>query len=153
MKQDMSQITIAIGTDHHGFHLKELLKIELRKVNSTRIEWLDAGCFTAERTDYPPFAKAVCQTILDGKATRGVLLCGTGIGMSIAANRFSGIFAALVWNEDIARLAREHDHANILVLPANSLDIHQCKIMITAWLTATPLPGRYLDRISMIDQG
>lgn len=137
---------IVIGTDHKGFLAKEFLKQQL-----SDIEWLDVGTFDEERTDYPIFAKKVAQAILDGQAQQGVLLCGTGVGMAIAANRFSGIYAGLVWNEEIARLAKEDDNVNVLVLPADFLSNEQMDAMVRAWLSAQFNEGRYAERIAMID--
>lgn len=142
---------IAIGTDHRGFHMKLLLKEQLRTFKEQPIEWLDAGCFTAQRCDYPEFAVKVCQEVLKGTADCGVLICGSGVGMSIAANRFSGIYAALVWHEETAKLAKEHDGANVLVLPSDFVSTHDALAMVRAWLNASFLGGRYQARLTMID--
>jgi ribose 5-phosphate isomerase B len=142
---------IVIGADHRGFHIKLLLKESLQKVDGKSIEWLDAGCFTAERCDYPEFAKKAVAEIKNGDADLGVLICGSGIGMAIAANRFPGIYAGLAWNETTAHLAREHDGANVLVLPADFISSHDALAMVTAWLKAKFLGGRYQKRLEMID--
>jgi len=99
---------IAIGADHNGFAAKKYIQQQLPD-----IDWLDVGTFNEERTDYPIFAKKVSKAILNGEAQEGVLLCGTGVGMAIAANRFPGIYAGLAWNEEIARLSKEDDNVNI----------------------------------------
>src|SRR5579872_7431460 len=142
---------LVIGADHRGFHLKLLIQEQVRKSNGSPIEWQDAGCFTAERCDYPQFASAAVKEIKDGKAEGGILICGSGVGMSIAANRFSGIYAALVWNEQTAHLAKEHDGANILVLPADFISSHDAVTMVHSWLNAAFLGGRYLRRLEMVD--
>ena len=140
-------VKIAIGADHNGFLGKEHLKQQL-----TDVEWLDMGTFNEERTDYPIFAKKVCEAILSGKAQQGVLLCGTGIGMAIAANRFPKIYAGLAWNEKIARLSKEDDNVNVLVLPSDFVSLEQMVAMVKAWQAAQFNEGRYAERIAMIDQ-
>ncbi len=141
---------LVIGSDHRGFHMKLLLQEQIRKHEGVAIEWLDAGCFSAERCDYPIFAEKVVKTILAKDADAGILLCGSGVGMSIAANRFPGIYAALVWNETGAHLSKEHDNANVLVLPANFIAAHDAVQMVNAWLNAKFLGGRYQQRLEMI---
>jgi ribose 5-phosphate isomerase B len=137
---------IAIGTDHRGFMHKEYIKRALPTVN-----WLDVGCFSTDRCDYPPFAQEVVHALRTKTADLGVLLCGSGIGMSIAANRFSGIYAGLVWNTEVARMAREDDNVNILVLPSDLLGKEEAVTCITAWLEATFKGGRYQERLEMMD--
>lgn len=142
---------IVVGADHRGFHLKLLMQTSLKQVEGKPVEWLDAGCFTAERCDYPEFAKKVVTEIKKGDANLGILICGSGIGMAIAANRFPGIYAGLVWNETTAHLAREHDGVNVLVLPADFISTHDALAMVNAWLKAKFLGGRYQKRLEMID--
>ena len=137
---------IAIGADHNGFRGKEYIKEQLANV-----EWLDVGTFDKERTDYPIFAKKVSEALLSGQAQQGVLLCGTGVGMAIAANRFPGIYAGLAWNEEIARLSKEDDNVNALVLPADFVSLDQMVAMVKAWRVAQFNEGRYAKRIAMID--
>ena len=143
-------MNIVIGTDHRGFKQKEYIKSELSIPGNT-ISWIDVGCFSSESCDYPSFAKKVAQIIQSGKAEHGILLCGSGVGISIAANRFSGIYAALVWNEDSARLSRQHDKANVLVLPADFVSNEKAVAMIKTWLGATFLGNRHQQRIDIID--
>ena len=88
---------VAIGSDHRGFDLKQNL-VKLLRVPKYPVNWIDLGCDSSASCDYPVFARKVCQSILKGESDCGVLLCSTGVGMSIAANRFPGIYAALVWN-------------------------------------------------------
>lgn len=141
---------IALGTDHRGFKHKEKIKRELYLPDQP-IEWIDMGCTNSERTDYPPFAQKVCKAMQEGKADKGILLCSSGIGMSIAANRFAGIYAALVWNERVAAMAKQDDNANILVLPSDFLEDEQILPIILAWLESEFKEGRYKERIAMID--
>jgi len=137
---------IAIGSDHRGFLLKQTL-IKYYK----NVTWLDAGTNSSERCDFPEYAQAVVDDVLNGKAQAGVLLCGNGVGMSIVANRFDKIYAALVWNIDVARLAKEHNNANILVLPADFLSLETARDMVKIWLESKYLGGHYQNRIVQID--
>lgn len=137
---------ISIGADHRGFATKQDIIKHLAQYS-----WNDVGTFSADRTDYPLYAKKVCLDILDGHSNSGVLLCATGIGMSMAANRFRGIYAALCWNSEIARLAREDDGANVLILPSDYVSTQEAFRIIEAWLGATPKDGVYKNRLQMID--
>ncbi len=107
-------LTIAIGADHRGYEHKNVIQKGV-SLDTTRIEWIDVGCFSKKRTDYPQFAFDVVQAIKSGKADCGILLCGTGVGMAIAANRFDKIYAAVVWDDITAARAKEEDNANILI--------------------------------------
>jgi ribose 5-phosphate isomerase B len=143
---------IALGTDHRGFELKNGIKQSMvYDCHGTEIQWVDVGCFSSNSCDYPIEARYVVEEMRSGNAQLGILLCGTGVGMSIAANRFSGIYAALVWDVTTARLAREHDFANVLVLPADFITLDQACAMVTAWLTARFDGGRHKRRIEQID--
>jgi len=142
---------IVVATDHRGFALKEWLK-QQKVATHEPVSWIDIGCFTAERCDYPPFAIEAAGYILQKKASHAILLCGTGIGMAIVANRFVGIYAGLVWNEEVARKSKEDDNCNVLVLPADYIDNKQMLSCINAWLSATFKGGRYQERIDMIDK-
>jgi ribose 5-phosphate isomerase B len=139
-------IKIAIGADHRGFELKSAIQKEL-----TNITWHDCGTHSIERTDYPIFAHAVVKELLNKNVEAGVLLCGTGIGMAIAANRHVGVRAALAWSNAIAIRAKEEDYANILVLPADYVTVEQAVTMIKSWLSARHKEGRYKERIIMLD--
>jgi len=143
---------IAVGADHRGFAHKHFIINNLMKVGDKTIQWIDVGAFTAERSDYPEFAHLVVQQILEKKADYGVLLCGSGIGMAIAANRFKGIYAGLVWNEKVAKAAKEDDNSNVLVLPADFVDANQSIQVIKSWLGATFKDDLvYKKRLEMID--
>jgi len=143
-------MNIAIGGDHRGFHLKQQL-VTYNHAAGYDIHWIDVGSYSAERCDYPPYAVAVVDELLSGRAERGVMLCGSGVGMSIVANRFVGIYAALVWNEEVARQSHEDDKSNILVLPADYVSIEKARTMIAVWLGATFKGGRFEERIAQID--
>ncbi len=144
-------ITIAIGVDHRGIMLKDFLLEHKMRHEGEDIRWIDVGCENRSYCDYPEFAALACEQVLSGVAQRAVLICGTGVGMAIMANRFAGIYAALVWNEELARLAIEHDKVNVLVLPADYVESEQAASMIDAWLSAEFLGGKYQRRIDMID--
>lgn len=139
---------ITIGADHRGFPLKGEIIASFRQ-----IEWLDVGTNSAERTDYPLYAKRVCKDVLDGKAQAGIVICGSGVGVSMAANRFKGIYAALCWNRAVAQVAKEHDKANVLIIPADFVGTSEAVAIVNAWLDATFKGGRYQDRLTMIDEG
>jgi ribose 5-phosphate isomerase B len=140
--------TIPIGADHAGFALKERLKAELEKMGFG-VE--DVGTRSEDSVDYPDFAHQVADRVEHGAARRGVLLCGTGLGMSYAANRHHGVRAAVAWTPEIAKLAREHNDANVLVLPARFLDEAQGLEILRTWL-ATPFEGgRHQRRVDKIE--
>lgn len=143
-------ITIAIGTDHRGYAYKNLLMSQ-RDYAGSLITWIDLGCMSSERCDYPPFAKAVVQSMRSGTAQLGILLCGSGVGMAIAANRFKGIYAALAWDERVAVQSRADDAANILVIPADYVTEEQLFAMVSAWVSTQPKGGRYADRVAQIN--
>lgn len=138
---------ISIGADHRGFALKTNI-IE----HGEEYEWLDVGTYSEQRTDYPIFSRRVCEDILSGNAECGIILCGSGVGASVAANRFRGIYAALCWNVDIARLAKEDDNANVLVLPADFVTSDLALSIIDVWLKAEFKGGIYQRRLEMIDE-
>lgn len=138
---------IAIGADHRGFECKKLIV-----ANMATIDWLDVGCFSSDRCDYPELAKLVAQNILEGKAELGILLCASGIGMSIAANRFNKIRAGLCCSPEIAKIAKQDDNINVLVIPTDFVTPEQCLIFINSWLKAEFKSGIYQDRLDQIDR-
>ena len=143
---------IAIGADHKGFEHKDFIINNLMKKNDKLIQWLDVGSFTPERSNYPEFSYAVVKQILEKKVDCGILLCGSGIGMAIAANRFKGIYAGLVWNEKVAKVAKEDDNINILVLPVDFIDKVESIVIIKSWLNATFKDDEaYKKRLKMVD--
>lgn len=148
----MNTLTIVIGADHRGFAKKQYLMEHIKKYNNVNVAWIDVGAFDAQRSDYPTFAILACQKIMRKDADLGVLLCGTGVGMTIAANRFSGIYAGLAWNSEVARLNREDDNCNVLAIPADYVSCQQAQELVLAWLKASFRQGRYQERIALIDQ-
>lgn len=139
-------MTIVIGTDHRGVaHKNHIIN------QCVQYKWIDVGTYDEKRTDYPLYALEALEYMIAGKAEYSVLLCGTGIGMAIAVNRAPFMYAAVVWNEEIARRAKAEDNCNILVLPADFITIEESVAMVNAWMS-TPFKGdRYADRLAMID--
>lgn len=141
--------TIPIGADHAGFQMKALLADELR-AQGYDVE--DVGTYSPESTDYADYAHVVAREVAEGKVKRGILLCGTGLGMAYAANRHHGVRAAVVWNPEIARLSREHNDANILVLPARELDDGTAREILRTFLATPFAGGRHARRIAKIEE-
>ncbi|HUF35122.1 MAG TPA: ribose 5-phosphate isomerase B [Gemmatimonadales bacterium] len=140
---------IPLGADHAGFQLKQRLVEELRALG---YEPLDLGTHGPDSVDYPDFAHQVAARVEHGDARRGVLLCGTGLGMSYAANRHPGVRAAVAWTPEVARLAREHNDANVLVLPARFLSEEDGVAILRVWLDAEFAGGRHSRRVAKIEQ-
>ena len=135
---------IAIGADHGGFELKQIL---VAKLNDMGHEVSDLGTDSAASVDYPDFSDQVCNQVLDGKAQFGILVCGTGIGMSMAANKYRGIRAALCDNEYSARMSREHNNANVLCLGDRVLGKGLAESIVEIWLSASFEGGRHQRRV------
>lgn len=148
---DRNQLTLAIGSDHGGFELKQQLINFLNRTTQHLI--IDHGTHSLDSVDYPVIAERVVQSILHQQADFGILVCGTGIGMSLYANRFKTIRAALVYDAVTAQLSREHNNANILCLGGRTLTQSQAETLLTIWLE-TPFSGnRHLRRIELLDSG
>lgn len=140
---------IAIASDHRGYKMKEEIK---KYFQDHEIEYKDYGTFSEERVDYPEKAKEVALAIQEGKVEKGILICGTGLGMSIAANKFKGIRCTVCYSEDVARYAKKHNDSNILALGAEVNTISQVIEIIRVWL-ATEFEGeRHKRRIEMIKE-
>lgn len=140
---------IAIGADHAGFEEKEKLKSTLESLG---VEYDDLGTDSAASVDYPDYAVKVAEGVSSGKYDSGLLVCGSGTGMAIAANKVHGIRAAVAWNEDIARLAREHNNANILSLPGRFLTDEEAAKIVKAWFSAKFEGGRHERRVEKITE-
>lgn len=140
---------IPIGADHAGFALKERLVAELKQLG---YEPLDLGTHSAESTDYPDYAHPVAEQVEQGKARRGILLCGTGLGMAYAANRHHGVRAAVAWSPEIAQLARSHNDANVLVLPSRFVSEREGLDILRAWLDTPFEGGRHIPRVAKIEK-
>jgi ribose 5-phosphate isomerase B len=142
-------VKIAIGSDHAGYELKEKIAEHLKK-HGVRIE--DYGTNGNNSVDYPDFAVAVAEAVSKGNMDRGILICGTGIGMSIAANKFPHVRAALCYDVYSAEMSRKHNNANILVLAGRVLDSEVALRMVDAWLKAEFEGGRHKNRIDKIGE-
>ena len=138
---------IALARDHAGFALKETLKKYLVTLGCTP---LDLGTNSEDSVDYPDFANALATAIKAGKATQGILVCGSGIGISIAANRHPHIRAALCHNEETAKLSREHNDANVLALGARIVSEETAKTMLKTFLTTQFAGGRHAGRVAKL---
>jgi ribose 5-phosphate isomerase B len=139
---------IALGCDHIGLELKEPIKAYL---GSRNIEVRDFGCTTPERTDYPKYARAVSKAVAGGECERGILFCGTGVGISIAANKFRGIRAVVCSEPYSAKLSRMHNNTNILCLGSRVVGLELAKMIVDEWLAAQFEGGRHAGRIAMIE--
>ncbi len=137
---------IAIGSDHGGFALKEVILPLLQKNGH---EVLDVGCFDTESVDYPGLADLVCEKVQAGVAEKGILICGTGIGMSMAANKHKGIRAALCSEHYTAVMSREHNDANVLCLGERVTGPGVAEEIVSVWLETSFGGGRHLRRIEL----
>ncbi len=143
----MNKLIIAIGSDHAGFAYKEKIKQTLIRGG---YEVLDKGTFGETSVDYPDFAHPVASAVESGAAYWGILICGSGNGVAITANKHAGIRAALCWKEELARLARAHNDANVLCIPARFVSLELAKKMVKAFLSEPFEGGRHLNRVQKI---
>ena len=139
---------LLIASDHAGFALKEKLKAYFNKKG---IGIKDLGTYSKERCDYPGYAYNLAKSIASGKYKRGILICKSGIGNSIVANRVAGVRAALCYNLKAAKLSREHNDSNVLVLGSAFVKADLAKRMASAWLNTKFLGGRHLKRLKLIN--
>lgn len=138
---------IAIGSDHGGYELKEHIK---KYLIDTGFEINDYGTYSEDSVDYPDCAAPVCKAIQNGEAERGILVCGTGIGISIAANKHKGIRAALCSDVYSATMARQHNNANIICLGGRVIGRELAFMIVDAWLNNEFLGGRHAQRVAKI---
>lgn len=143
----MKSTKIAIGSDHAGYEAKEQAK---RELGALGLEVLDEGTNGLESVDYPDFGAAVGRAVAGGEAERGVVICGSGIGISIAANKVPGVRAALCWNEETARLARQHNDANVLCLGARFIEPELAARMIRVFVETEFDGGRHAERVEKL---
>jgi len=139
---------IPIASDHAGFEMKEKLKARLIALG---YEVQDMGTSSSASTDYPDYAHPLAEEVSSGEVRRGVLLCGTGLGMSYAANRHPLVRAAVAWTPEIAELARRHNDANVLVLPARFVSESQAEEILQTWLDTPFEGGRHERRVEKIE--
>jgi len=146
----MNKLSIAIGCDHAGFELKEVLKNYLTEKGYTI---KDFGTYSEERADYPDFAHQVATAVENKQYNFGLLMCGSGNGINMTANKHKGIRSALCWNREIAKLARQHNDANILTLPARFMDVNEAKACTDVFFSTDFEGGRHADRVKKIAEG
>lgn len=139
--------TLAIGADHAGFELKEILKKWLEK-NSYKTK--DFGAHSAESADYPDFAHPVAEAVEKKEFELGLLICGSANGVAITANKHQGIRAAICWNEELAALARQHNNANVLCLPARYISVELAEKILDRFLHSSFEGGRHERRVNKI---
>lgn len=140
---------LGIGSDHGGFDLKEQVKAYLISLGH---EVIDCGCFSKDSCDYPVFAHKVASGVADGSFDSGVLICTTGIGMSMTANRHPNVRAALVTNEDMCKMTRLHNNANVLVMGAKYTTIESAKRYVDIFLNTEFEGGRHERRVNLIER-
>ncbi|MFT4292799.1 bifunctional allose-6-phosphate isomerase/ribose-5-phosphate isomerase RpiB [Enterobacter sp.] len=138
---------IAFGCDHVGFILKEEIMAHL---NARGVEVVDKGTWSQERTDYPHYASAVAQAIMNGEVESGILICGTGVGISITANKFPGIRAVVCSEPYSAQLSRQHNNTNVLAFGSRVVGLELAKMIVDAWLDAVFEGGRHQTRVEAI---
>jgi ribose 5-phosphate isomerase B len=140
---------IAIGADHAGFEVKEKIKRQLEEMN---MEVEDLGTSSLDSVDYPDFGAKVGRFVASGKAEQGIVVCGSGIGIALAANKIRGVRAAQAWNEETARLARRHNDANVLSIGARVLPEEEIPKIVAAWFDADFEGGRHAGRVAKISE-
>lgn len=138
---------IVIASDHAGFELKEFIKERLKN----QIEFIDLGTFSSESIDYPDFAHPLAEKISKNEFNFGLLMCGSGNGVAMTANKHRNVRAALCWNEEITRLARLHNDANVLVFPARFIDYNIVIPMIDLFISTPFEGGRHAKRVDKIN--
>lgn len=143
----MKTTTIALGCDHAGFDYKEVIKKQLEAAGYTV---LDFGTHSSDSVDYPDFVHPVANSIESNESTLGLLFCGSANGVAITANKHQQIRAAIAWREDVAKLARQHNDANILCIPARFVSVEDATSFITAFLSTPFEGGRHATRVGKI---
>jgi len=140
---------IALASDHAGYAEKEQLKPLLKDLG---VDFEDLGTASEASVDYPEYARKVAEKVARGEVEQGVLVCGSGTGMAIAANKVPGVRAAVAWTEDIARLAREHNDANVLSIGARVTPPDEIAKIVRAWFDAKFAGGRHAQRVEKISE-
>ena len=140
---------IAIGSDHGGYRLKEEIKKYLDEKN---IEYKDYGVVNEERADYPLIAKEIAKVIQNKECDKAILICRSGIGMSIVANKFRGIRCAACYNEEMAKYSRLHNNSNVLALGADYISINEAICILRMWIATEFEGGRHQERIDLISE-
>ena len=138
---------IALASDHAGYSEKERLKPLFRELG---LEVEDLGTVSEDSVDYPDYARLVAERVAHGEAEQGVLVCGSGTGMAIAANKVPGVRAAVAWSEETARLARQHNDANVLAIGARTIPLEEIPGIVRAWFNTNFDGGRHAARVEKI---
>jgi ribose 5-phosphate isomerase B len=144
----MKNKNIAIGSDHAGFDLKEFIKEKFEK----EINWTDMGPSSADRVDYPDYAHQVAESVSNNTVDLGILICGSGNGVCMTANKHEGVRAGLAWEAELASLAREHNNANVICLPARFITEDQAVEIVRAYVNAEFEGGRHETRVQKIEK-
>jgi ribose 5-phosphate isomerase B len=139
---------IALASDHAGFAQKERLKSLLTEIG---VDFEDLGTCSEESVDYPDYARKVAEQVAEGRVAQGLLVCGSGIGMAISANKVNGVRAALAWSEETARLARQHNDANVLAIGARTTQPGEIAKIVRAWFESDFEGGRHRMRVEKIN--
>lgn len=139
---------ISIGSDHAGFELKSAI---IKHLGNKGIQVIDKGCYSLDRADYPDHGHAVANSVLSKECDCGIVICGSGNGINMSVNKHKGIRGALCWNPEVAALAKQHNDANIIALPARFLNNEEAFSCVDAYLGASFEGGRHQGRIEKID--
>ena len=145
---DTTRETIPIASDHAGFEMKAKISAQLEKMGYAV---QDLGANSEDPSDYPDYAHPLAKEVSTGKAKRGILLCGSGVGVDIVANRYPHVRAALSWMPEIAELSRRHNDSNVLVIPARFVSDFEANEIVTKWMTTEFEGGRHARRVNKID--
>ncbi len=140
---------IALASDHAGYYEKEKIKSVLRDLG---VEFEDLGTASDVSVDYPDYARSVAVQVASGQVDQGILVCGSGTGMAMAANKFHGVRAAVGWSEETARLARQHNDANVLAIGARTTPPEKIPGILRAWFETSFEGGRHAERVEKIKQ-
>lgn len=145
---DTSGMQLYIGSDHAGFELKEVLLRHLKDAGYTVV---DKGTNGPDSVDYPDHAHAVAEKVASDPNALGIVVCGSGNGVNITANKHAGVRSALAWNKEVAALARQHNNANVLALPARFIEVEEAIAIVDAYLSASFEGGRHQNRVAKIE--
>jgi ribose 5-phosphate isomerase B len=140
---------IMVASDHGGYRLKEELRAFLESLGIVSV---DGGCYNEESVDYPIYGEEAARAVVSGKTDAAIIICGTGIGVSIAANRIKGARAALCHNSEYAKMTRLHNDSNILALGGRFTDVETAKEIVSVWLSTEYEGGRHVERVKMLDE-
>lgn len=140
---------VALGADHGGYLLKQEIK---KYLEEKQISYQDYGTENEQRTDYPIYAARVAKAIQNKECDSGILVCRSGYGMTVTANKFKGIRAANIWNEESAKFAKADDDINVLVLPGDYITLNEAICIVRNWLATEFKGGRYQERLEMVEE-